>query len=403
MSGRTLRIMVGGRIPTEIAGIAEVELLELLGSGGFGSAWKVVDVSTGALYVLKIIQGIIPGSVMAERVRLEAEVSIPSEHIASVIGLREWDPSTFLILFEYFPGKSLDKLLEEGGLTSDQKKQIFKRTLVGVSDAHRSNVIHRDLKPANILVGHDGHVKLIDFGISKFKGPGLTLSGEIIGTLPYMAPELLLHGAKVADARADIYALGHILYELSMGQHFWTRKGWRELKDLVGYLSLVPPPIEAIELEDFHCDFYHKAPCVLPRMVKIAPDERYRSVDEVFSELGYIPSLPEPPKDLHLRSPLLIVESGSNRGARIVLGLSDSERREMGRVDMAGSDNSISRRHLEFSRLGDHYFVRDLNSKHGTMVRGIVLDPKDPPTEIRHTDRIKVGDIFLRFAFLREV
>ncbi|MCS6862361.1 MAG: FHA domain-containing serine/threonine-protein kinase, partial [Abditibacteriales bacterium] len=325
------------------------------------------------------------------------------EHIVKVIGLREWDPSTFLLLFEFFPGKSLDKLLEEGALTSDQKKQIFHQILIGVSDAHRHNVIHRDLKPANILVGDDGRVKLIDFGISKFKGRGLTLSGEIIGTIPYMAPELLLHGARVADARADIYSLGHILYELAMGQHFWARQGWRELKDLVGYLTQTPPPTEAIDLSDFHCDFYREAPAVLPRMVKIDPTERYSSVDEVMVELGYIPYLPEPPADLHLRSPLLIVESGSNRGARTVLGLSDGERREMGRADIAGGDSSISRRHLEFSRVGDRYFVRDLGSKNGTMLRGIALLPDDPPMEIRHADRLKVGDVFLRFAFLRGV
>lgn len=403
MSSRTLQVMVGGRIPVEISSVTEVELVELLGSGGFGSAWKVADCASGDFYVLKIIQGIIPGSVMAERVRLEAEVSIPSEHIVKVIGLREWDPSTFLILFEFFPGKSLDKLLEADALTSEQKKQIFKQTLVGVSHAHRHNVIHRDLKPANILVGEYGHVKLIDFGISKFKGAGLTLTGEIIGTIPYMAPELLLHGAKVADARADIYSLGHILYELAMGQHFWTRKGWRELKDLVGYLTQTPPPTEAIDLSDFRCDFYRESTGVLSRMVKIDPVERYLSVDEVLSDLGYLPNLPEPPADLDLRSPLLIVESGSNQGARTVLGLSDGERREIGRADIAGGDISISRRHLEISRQGNRYFIRDLGSKNGTMVRGIAVTPDDPPMEIRHADRIKVGDVFLRFAFLREV
>jgi serine/threonine-protein kinase len=396
--------MAGGQIPVAIAGIEEVRLLEMLGTGAFASAWKVVDVATDAPYVLKIIQGIKPGSVDAERVRLEASVSILSEHVVPVIGLCEWDPSTFLILFEYFPGQSLDKLIEGRMLADDQKKRIFSQTLMGVSDAHRCNVIHRDLKPANILVSDDGQAKLIDFGISKFKGKGLTLSGAIIGTFEYMAPELMMgHGAKVADARADIFSLGHILYELAMGQHFWARKGWHELGDLLGYLTQSPAPTEVIELDDFHCSFYREAPRVLQGMAKINPDERYHSVDEVMSELGYLPYLTEPPADLHLRSPLLIVESGSNRGARTVLGLEDGQKRLIGRADIAGNDESISRRHCEISRTGEHYFVRDLDSKNGTMVRGIAYGRGHSPVEIHHADRIKVGDVFLRFAFLRTV
>ena len=401
MTDRILQIMPGGHVPIAIAGIEEVELLELLGTGGYGSAWKVVDMATGTSYVLKILQGILPGSVVAERVRLEASVAVPSEYIVPVIGLREWDPSTFLILFEYFPGQSLDKLIEGRVLADDQKKRIFAQTLKSVADAHRCNVIHRDLKPANILVRDDGQAKLIDFGISKFKGKGLTSSGEIIGTLPYMAPELLLHGAKVADARADIFSLGHILYELAMEQHFWAHKGWRELEDLLGYLRRSPAPTEVIELDDFHCSFYLEAARVLQGMAKINPDERYHSVDEVLSELGYLPYLTEPPDDIHLRSPLLIVESGSNRGARTVLGLEDGQKRRIGRADIAGNDESISRLHCEVSRSDDRYFVRDLGSKNGTMVRGIAYGRDHSPVEIHHADRIKVGDVFLRFAFLR--
>jgi len=402
----TLALMPGGRIPVSIRGIAEVELVELLGMGGYGSAWKARDVSTGKLYVLKIITGLIPGSVEVERVRLEAEVSVPSEHVVPAVGLREWDPSTFLILFQHFSGRSLDKLLESGGLAAAQKKRVFLETLIGVSDAHRNNIVHRDLKPGNILVQDDGHARIFDFGISKFKGSGLTVSGAIIGTIPYMAPEIIMGGAKSADARADVFSLGQILYELSMGQHFWTRMGWVELKDLVSYLTRDPPPREAIELSDFRCDIFRDAAPVLARMVKIDPAERYDSVDDVLSDLGYIPSLPEPLEDLHLRSPLLIVESGSNIGARTVLHVDVGGRMVLGREDIAGSDTSISRRsrggHLEFSRRGDQYFVRSVSGKE-IMVRAIVLDKSDPPMEVRHADRIKVGDVFLRFAFLRRL
>jgi serine/threonine-protein kinase len=403
MATRILQIMEGGRIPIDIGSIHEVELQDLLGSGGFASAWKVADCSTGQHYVLKIHQGILPGSVEAERVRREASVAIPSEHVVPVVGLCEWDPSTFLILFEYAPGTSLDILLEAGVLTADEKRHIFGQTLVGVADAHRHNIIHRDLKPANIIVGYDWHVQLIDFGISKFKGPGLTVSGAIMGTLPYIAPEIIVEGAKVADARVDIYSLGQILYELAMGQHFWTRMGWAELTDLVSFLTREPKPTEIINLTDFHCDFYPDAASVLRRMTKIDPNDRYSLIEDVMLDLGYIPNLPPAIKDLHLRSPLLIVESGTNRGARTVLGLSDGDRRAMGRHDFAGDELSISRRHFEISRAGDSYFVQDIGSTHGTMVRGLLLWAEHPPMELHHGDRIRIGDVYLRFAFLRDV
>jgi len=125
MGDRVLEIMKGGRIPIAIAGIDEVRLLDLLGTGGFGSVWKVSDTKTNKVYALKIIQGVEPGSVLADRVRLEAEVTIPSEHVIPSIGLREWDEQTFLILMEFFSGKSLERLLEEKPLSDEIKLRIF--------------------------------------------------------------------------------------------------------------------------------------------------------------------------------------------------------------------------------------------------------------------------------------
>jgi serine/threonine-protein kinase len=400
MAESVLQLMESGRIPLKnIPPVHEVELLQLLGMGGFGSAWKVADTATKKLYVLKVIQGIKPGSVMAQRVQQEAGVRVPSKFIVPVIGLEEWNPTTFLILFDYFEGRSLDKILEGGlALSGDEKKQVFLQILQGVADAHCNNIIHRDIKPANILISTSNEVKIIDFGISKFKGAGITLSGEIIGTIRYMAPEIIIRGARVADARCDIYSLGHVLYELAMGQHFWTRKGWKDLDDWLTYLTQTPRPQEAIELGDFHCDFLEGCLPVLARMVKIDAVQRYDSVNEILSTFGHTPEPPPMPADLHLRSPLLIVESGEMRGARTVLGLEDGQTRVFGRSSLAGGDSSISREHFEFRRAGDHYYIRDLNSKNGTMVRGLDVTSENP-LEMRHTDRVKVGDIFLRFVF----
>ena len=108
---KTLELMVGGKIPININKIGEIELLELLGTGTFGSAWKAIDHSHKKNYVLKVIQGIKPEETLIKRIRLEAAVNIPSENIIPVLGLKEWDANTYLILFEYFPGKPLDELL----------------------------------------------------------------------------------------------------------------------------------------------------------------------------------------------------------------------------------------------------------------------------------------------------
>ncbi len=397
-----LELMLGVRITIHIPPVVEVELLELLGVGGFGSVWKVWDITTHQVYVLKVIQNIPPGSLLADRVRLEAEVSIPSEYIVPVLGLRQWNDKTYLLLFEYFAGKSLDKFLSAGLLTSVQKRNIFQEILIGVSDAHRCNVIHRDLKPANILVGDREQVKLIDFGISKFKDYRLTGDKELFGTLPYIAPEIIIYGAKIADARADIYALGHIFYQMATGEHFWNRKNWRKLEDFINFIKQVPTPVEAIELRDFRCDFFPDAVHVLARMVKIDPNQRFTSVDEILGEFGYATYVAPIPNDIHLRYPLLIVESGNNKGTRSLINISDGGVLLMGRAEIAGANDSISRSHLEFSRRGNQYFVRDLGSKNGTLVRGIALTAGKAPTSIVHSDRIKVGDVFLRFVFLHQ-
>lgn len=393
---KVIELTEGDRIPVKVGTIAEVELIELIAKEAFGSIWKVADSATNELYVMKLIQGIRGDSDLVDRIRLEAEVAIPSQNIVPVIGLCQSDKYTFLILFKYFPGQSLDKLLADGALSSKDKQRVFQEILLGVAAAHRCNIIHRELNPSNILIDGKGNVKIIDFGISKFKGKHLNATGEIVGKYQYMAPELLVHGVKVTDASADIYSLGHVFYELAMGQNFWARKHWLHLEHFAAYINQYPAPKEAIDLNDFRCDFFPEAKQVIERMVKIEFSERYSSVEEIISDLGITTEITIHKKEALLSYPQLIVESGTNKGARTLVNIEEGGALVLGRSDISGADRSISRRHLQFERQDNIYFVRDSNSKNGTMLRGKVI--KADPVQINSGDRIKAGDIFLRFV-----
>ncbi|MDJ0718486.1 MAG: FHA domain-containing serine/threonine-protein kinase [Prochloraceae cyanobacterium] len=413
MTNKVLQNYEGGRfkLPLYNGKVVPLELTELLGSGAFGHVWKARDLDEFRFYALKIIQapqfeGLI------QRFRLEAEVLIPSKYTISPQGFQEWDSQTCLILFDYFPGQTLSNYLESVELTTDKKKKIFRQILQGVADAHRCNIIHRDIKPANILVAEE-RVKIIDFGIAKFKEHKLTKPKQIMGTYPWMAPEVLIRGGAIADARVDIYALGHIFYQIETGQHFWGRQGW----GLNGFEQWVQKylsknPTEGIDLQDFTSEIHPHGKEIISRMVKINPEERFSNVEEVLAELGSEPiekTLEQPieiekdREDNELRTPVLIIESGSNKNAKTTINIPDGGNLILGRGELAGNDSSISRKHIEFIRRKSQYLVRDVGSKNGTLFKGSLLKSKGSFIPINHRDSIKVGDIFLRFIWSKNV
>jgi serine/threonine-protein kinase len=401
----------GALLPVGTAGVGEVRVEQILGVGTFAVVCRVTDTASGEPYALKVLRDVKVEDAetreisLVERIRREAAVFIPSWHVVRALGLSEWDERTFLILFEYFPGRPLHRLIEFGpeGLTDDERRVIFGQVLQGVADAHRANVIHRDLKPENILVGVTGAVKVIDFGLARFGDQRITVAESRFGTPQYMAPEVIEHGAGYADARADIYALGHILYELSMHRHFWQQKGW----DLFAfYKHLMTRPAVAADLSDFHCPLFPEAgPAVVERMLRVRPEERYASVAEVMADLGYaeaeVPTRPRTPPGapptprLRLR---LLSESEPGAVPLAEVALEDGEQRTLGRADFAGDDPSVGVRHLEAWRVGDHLLARDAGSRNGTLVNGVRLSAQGWAA-LEDGDRLRLGDLFVSCSF----
>ena len=194
----------------------------LIGSGAMGSVY-LVEAPDGAEYALKVMSPEIMKRDAGYRERFirEAEfaMSITHRNIIAVHDAGE-NPETGIcyLLMDYMPGGSLSGLLSKRGpLPIAEAVSIASQIAYALEAAHRRGVIHRDIKPDNILFAADGTPKLADLGVAKFEDDAsvtmVTRVGMIVGTPAYMAPEQMMDSHSI-DARADIYSLGVVLYEM---------------------------------------------------------------------------------------------------------------------------------------------------------------------------------------------
>ncbi|MEW5956348.1 MAG: protein kinase [Chloroflexota bacterium] len=199
---------------TPIARIDRYELQALIGRGGMGTVHKAYDPRIDRLVALKTITVVDP----SWRARFQQEARIAGRlnhpHIVTVYDVGEIGDTAYIVM-ELVEGQTLADMLPVRLAWSEAVKLLLP---VGraLAYAHRQGVIHRDVKPANILLASDGRVKLTDFGIARLEtSRQLTQTGAVIGTPLYMAPEQL--AGQPIDERADLYALGVILFELVAG------------------------------------------------------------------------------------------------------------------------------------------------------------------------------------------
>ncbi|MCJ7589027.1 MAG: protein kinase [Candidatus Aminicenantes bacterium] len=196
------------------------EIIEELGAGGMGAVYRAHDTKLNEEVALKLIRPEIAADKRTvERFRNEIRIARKISHpnVCRTHDLGE-EGKTLYLTMEYVRGEDLKSLIHRTKtLSVGTTLAITRQIAEGLGEAHKQGITHRDLKPANVMIDKDGQAKIMDFGIARsLHGAGTTAEGAIIGTPEYMSPEQV--EGKPADGRADLYALGIILFEMVTGR-----------------------------------------------------------------------------------------------------------------------------------------------------------------------------------------
>ena len=202
----------------------DLEILELVGQGGMGVVYRARQKRLDRIVALKVLPRELGEDPQFEaRFLREARTLAKLSH-RNIVGVHEFgeaDGQLFLLM-EFVEGVTLRQLMNTGQLTPAQALAIVPQICEALQYAHEQGVVHRDIKPENVLLERGGRVKVADFGLAKLqqRAPGeftLTGTGQVMGTLHYMAPEQYKTPNDV-DHRADIFSLGVVFYEMLTGE-----------------------------------------------------------------------------------------------------------------------------------------------------------------------------------------
>jgi TolB-like protein/Tfp pilus assembly protein PilF/aminoglycoside phosphotransferase (APT) family kinase protein len=279
------------------ARLGPYEIQSAIGAGGMGEVYKARDTRLDRTVAIKIL----PAELSADpdrcaRFQREAKViaSLNHPHICTLFDVGEHDGSTYLVM-EHLAGESLAERLHKGRLPLGQALGVATEIADALTAAHRQGIIHRDLKPGNVMLTKSG-AKLLDFGLARLthdtegvvagdrtsastRAAPLTRQGTIVGTLQYMAPEQL--EAETADERADLWALGAMLYEMVTGRRAFEGKSDAGL--VAAILDRESAPITSLEPH---------APPELDRLVRQClsklPADRPDTAHDVATNLRWI-------------------------------------------------------------------------------------------------------------------
>jgi Tol biopolymer transport system component len=231
--------------------IAHFEIQELLGRGGMGEVYRARDSQLNRFVAIKVLPAQLardPERVARFEREARAASAVNNSNIVVVHAIGQ-DNGVYWIATELVDGEPLNRVIERGPLPAKQVIVIAAQIADGLAAAHAAGIVHRDLKPANIMMTREGRVKILDFGLAKWRRLtsesttlDLTDEGVVMGTAGYMSPEQV-RGEEL-DQRSDLFSLGVILYEMLGGKRAFPGNSSVEVMSAI--LKQEPPELPAV-------------------------------------------------------------------------------------------------------------------------------------------------------------
>jgi len=260
--------------------ISHFEVSEALGAGGMGVVYRAHDTRLDRQVALKFLSpGYSLDATARARFLREAHSAAALDHpnLCTIHEVGTSDDGWLFIAMALYEGETLKARLDrDGALPVRDAIEIARQTAAGLQAAHAAGIVHRDLKPGNIMLLPDGAVRILDFGLAKARDQNLTGSGEIVGTLSYMAPERIR--GDTADGRADLWALGVVLYEMLAGRSPFAGEQSVASPHAILTAHPVPPSTHRQEVPVALDD-------VVLRLLEKNPERRYPSAAAVLTDL----------------------------------------------------------------------------------------------------------------------
>ncbi|HBY62050.1 MAG TPA: hypothetical protein DEH78_19695 [Solibacterales bacterium] len=270
--------------------LGRYEIQTLIGKGGGGRVYRALDTDLKRAVALKVLDGDANAPGSRRRLLREAELASSLNHpnIVTVYEVGVDGPAAFIAM-EYIEGGTLRQSLQPGGLPLERLLPWAMQIADALAAAHEAGIVHRDLKPGNVMITSRGSAKVVDFGLAKGEAHGdgseetseetMTLEGYVSGTSGYMAPEQA--EGKPIDARADIFAFGCVLYEMSTGVSAFGAPS--PAAAMANVLRSEPAPVRSLAPHQ---------PASLERLIGLClrknPAARWRSAADLLLLLGTI-------------------------------------------------------------------------------------------------------------------